>query len=161
LIIPKNLIELIKNNTIKNVSLGYDRFCLFDVDNIKNGQIGYSVDREGNSLTTEQRGSWQANWLVIGFQENCGDPFFIDIASDEFPVYTSINGGEWDLTMVADSYTNFIEILTNLKKLSKDRENPVKLETKPISIEEEQRFIDGVEAKNIKTEIWYWENLFE
>lgn len=63
--------------------------------------------------------------------------------------------------MVADSYLNFTEILMKVKQLSIGRENPVKLESNPISVEDIGKFISDVESKNMKSEIWYWENLFD
>lgn len=90
--IPENFIRLAQGNTIRNVSIGYDDIYLFEIDNIEKEQIGYSIDRDGNSLITNESGSWQCNWFVIGFHENAGDPFFIDTSSKELPVYTSMNG---------------------------------------------------------------------
>jgi len=55
----------------------------------------------------------------------------------------------------------FIDILADLQKLSKDRENPVALESNPIPAEDIEKFISGVESKNMKSEVWYWENLFD
>jgi hypothetical protein len=115
-------------------------------------QVGYSIDREGNSLITNEEGSWQANWQVIGFHENSGDPYFIDISSKDYPAYTSIHGeGAWDQTMIADSYLNFIEISTELQVMSRDRENQVALESNPIPAEDIEKFITGVESKNMKS----------
>lgn len=160
--IPKSFIELAKLNTIKNISIGYDVICLFEIKDIEKEQVGYSIDKEGNSLITNDEGSWKSNWLVIGFSENTGDPFFVDTAVKEFPVYTSMHGGDfWDQTMIADTYINFIEILSYFQKLSLGRENPVALKANPISIEEVEQLISEIEAKNIKSEVWYWENLLE
>lgn len=63
--------------------------------------------------------------------------------------------------MIADSYMNFIDILKCLQQLSRGRENPVALESNPISEEEIEQFISEVESKNMKSEVWYWENLFD
>lgn len=160
--IPENFIRLAKHNTIKNISLGYDDIYLFEIENILKEQIGYSIDNNGNSLVTDESGSWQPNWLAIGYHENTGDPFFIDTSSKKLPVYTSMHGaGSWDPTMISDTYTNFLEILDHLQQISRGRENPVLLESNPILDEEIENFISAIEAKNIKSEVWFWENLLE
>jgi hypothetical protein len=160
--IPDNFIKLAKSNTIRNISLGYDDIYLFDIDNIKKEQVGYSIDPNGNSLITGEEGSWKANWLVIGFNENVGDPYFVDTSLEGFPVYTSMHGeGIWDPTMISDSYKNFIEILNYIQKLSGGRENPVAIEANPLPNEEVDNLISKIETQNIKSEIWYWESLLE
>ncbi|WP_291560034.1 MULTISPECIES: hypothetical protein [unclassified Clostridium] len=45
--------------------------------------------------------------------------------------------------------------------MSRGREKPVALESNPISAEDIEKFISGVESKNMKSEVWYWENLFD
>ena len=160
--IPNDFIKLAKSNTIRNISLGYDDIYLFEIDNIEKEQVGYSIDTDGNSLITDEEGSWKANWLVIGFNENVGDPYFIDTSLKGFPVYTSMHGEDiWELTMIADSFENFIEILGCIQKLSVGRENPVAIEANPLSDEEVDNLISKIETNNIKSEIWYWESLLE
>lgn len=160
--IPESFIAVAKCNTIKNISLGYDEIYIFEIDNIEKGQIGYSIDEEGNKLTTEDERSWNSNWLVIGYSENTGDPFFIDISSKDFPVFTSMHGEEiWDPTLIADTYLNFIEILTRLHQLSLGRETPVEFESNPIPTEEIEEIISEIEVKNRESEVWYWENFLE
>ena len=162
MVISKSFIELAKLNTIKNISIGYDEIYLFDVENIEKEQVGYSIDRDGKSLASNGAGSWKSNWLVFGFSENTGDPFFVDTAAKNFPVYTSMHGEVlWNPTMIADTYVNFIGILKQLQKLSVGRESPVALEANPIPVEEVERLISDIESKNFKSEVWYWENLFE
>lgn len=90
--IPESFIALAKCNTIKNLSIGYDEIYLFEIDDIEKEQVGYSIDKEGNSLITNEEGSWRNNWLVIGYSENTGDPFFVNTLLKGFPVYTSMHG---------------------------------------------------------------------
>ncbi|WP_326513930.1 hypothetical protein [Clostridium intestinale] len=113
-------------------------------------------------MVLNEEGSWKANWLIIGFNENSGDSYFIDTSSNDYPVYISMHGeGAWNPTMIADSYMNFIDILTELQRLSRGRENPVALELNPIPSKDIEKFISGIESKNMKSEVWYWENLFD
>lgn len=162
MIMPEDFIKIVKSNTIRNISIGYDDIFLFDIDNIEKEQVGYSIDPNGNLLVTDEEGSWKTDWLVIGFNENTGDPFFVDTSLNDFPVYTSMHGEDiWDPTMISDSYINFIEILKCIQKLSVGRENPVAIEANPLSDEEVDNLISKIEKKNLRSEIWYWESLLE
>lgn len=151
---PDTLIKLLEANTVRNISLGYDVICLLDIDNIEKEQVGYSVDSNGKSLITNKEGSWKADWLVIGVHDNDGDPYFVDISQGEFLVFTYP-------TMISDSYTNFIEILRGIQKLSVGRENPAAIKSNTVSDEETVNLISEIEVKNAKSEIWYWESLFD
>jgi hypothetical protein len=160
--IPEDFINIAKGNPIRNISLGYEDIYLFSIENIGKEQIGYSIDSNGNSLVTASEGSWKSVWLVVGFNENTGDPYFVDISSKEFPVYTSMHGaGSWHPTLISDAFTKFIEILQYLQVLSVGRENPVAFASNPISVEESRNLISKIVSKNGDSEIWYWENLME
>lgn len=63
--------------------------------------------------------------------------------------------------MIADTYVDFGKILTHLQQLSLGRETPVAFESNPISIEEVEHLISEIEDKNIKSEVWYWENFLD
>ena len=51
--------ELLSTLAIPTVSLGYFAIHIYDVDELEDAQIGYSVDSSGTSLIDENRGSWQ------------------------------------------------------------------------------------------------------
>ena len=88
--------ELLSTLAIPTVSLGYFAIHIYDVEELEEAQIGYSVHPSGTSLIDENPGSWQTNWVVIGYEDGCGDPIFIDSEADGFPVYTAIHGtGYW------------------------------------------------------------------
>ena len=52
--------------------------------------------------------------LVIGYDEEIGgDPLFIDIANEDYPVFTAEHGmGEWDALEMYDSLEEFVEDVT-------------------------------------------------
>ena len=84
-------------------------------------------------------GDWRESWLVIGYEDECGDPIFIDAAGPEFAVYTAAHGtGDWVPDPVATSFANFVRALTLVKNLSVGRETPVERETIPISTNERE-----------------------
>jgi hypothetical protein len=70
--------ELLTELAIPTVSLGYIATRIYDVDELEEAQIGYAVNTSGTSLIDEKPGSWQKNWVVIGYQGGSGDPIFID-----------------------------------------------------------------------------------
>lgn len=54
--------------------------------------MGYATNPQGKVLTGEAEGDWRANWIVIGEDETCGDPIFIDAAQERFP---GVHGYAW------------------------------------------------------------------
>lgn len=44
--------------TTNDISLGYSELSFFNVDNLSDGQIGYSIDTNGKSLTNGNDGDW-------------------------------------------------------------------------------------------------------
>jgi hypothetical protein len=62
------------------------------VDELDQGQIGYSVDDNNNSLITGQEGDWKDEWLVIGVDGLIGDPIFVDTSSKKLQVLTAAHG---------------------------------------------------------------------
>ena len=72
-------------------------FNIFGLNDIEEGQIGYSVDQDGNSLVSVEEGAWKAEWIVIGYETLCGDPIIIDTNEAGFPVSSLMHGmGDWD-----------------------------------------------------------------
>src|SRR5215204_1529845 len=100
--------ELLSTLAIPTVSLGYFAIHIYDVDELEEAQIGYSVDPSGSSLIDENSGSWQRNWVVIGYEDGSGDPIFTDSEADGFPVYTAMHGtGAWEPSLIATGLRNF------------------------------------------------------
>lgn len=74
------------------VTIGYTIIYLFAEAELSEGQKGYSVEPNGKSLVGEKDGEWKSSWLVIGFEELCGDPIFVDLDSEHLPVFTAVHG---------------------------------------------------------------------
>lgn len=131
------------------VSLGSSTVYLFKDEEIATAQIGYSTDEEGNPLTGEDEGDWKESWLVIAYEDLCGDPIFIDTQEKGFPVYTAVHGeGSWEPVKIATSFSNFEKALSYMIELSKDRENPVNLENNPISEMEKESVLKRIRSDN-------------
>jgi hypothetical protein len=145
------------DNANLTVSLGYMALTLFRKDALPDAQMGYSLDPDGNDLTGPERGDWRANWLVIGYEDLCGDPIFIDAGSPGFPVYTAAQGiGHWRPELISSSFENLLAILDKVKALSLGRENPVLLKQNPISSVQAERVLAEIERDNAGVEMEFW-----
>ncbi|ENQ3079289.1 hypothetical protein ACEOWG_002515 [Bacillus cereus] len=83
---------------------------LFSREEFEEAQLGYSVDKEGNSLTGKNEGDWKETWYVIGYDEDLGDPIFIDIDNKKYPVMTAMHGaGDWEPEIIFSSLDEFLE----------------------------------------------------
>lgn len=83
---------------------------LFTREEFEEGQIAYSVDQEGNSLIGNNEGDWKESWYVIGYDEDLGDPIFVDIRNKNYPVMTAMHGeGDWDPEVIFSSLDEFIK----------------------------------------------------
>ena len=116
------------------VNCGVGGVRLFTESEIKEGQLGYSVHADRFSLVGDDPGSWQAEWVVIGYETSLGDPIFCDGAAERFPVFTAMHGeGEWTPAFVAPSLECFLECFRLFAKFARKRGNPVELEANPPS----------------------------
>jgi hypothetical protein len=158
MIIPKKYIKMRQNLKYNSVSLGSMEVYIFKVQELEKAQIGYSVDISGNSLTGKNSGDWAENWLVIGYESLCEDPFLIDVKNGKYSVYMAIHGeGNWEPTLIADSFEKFIKNIECIKDISTGRENPVKLENNPISEVEKKKILKKIIKNDPKTDVSFWE----
>ena len=126
-------LELRNKLLIDSVSFGHTTVTLFMANELKDAQVGYRVSDSGEPFTGEEEGDWKDSWLVIGYEDLCGDPIFVDFATPEFPVFTAAHGeGDWSPEMIASSFQGFTQALQEVKRLSEGRNNPVKLEHNPV-----------------------------
>jgi len=145
----------------RDISIGFNEINFFNVDNLDEGQIGYRVDTNGNSLVDGKEGNWQKEWLVIA-NDQLGDPIIIDTNSPNLTVLTSQHGeGDWETTVIADSLDTFKNITFILDNISKNRTNPVDIEKNPISDKELKLVLTQIEEQNPGSELWFWESFFE
>ncbi|MED1267598.1 hypothetical protein P4U03_13430 [Bacillus mycoides] len=83
---------------------------LFNSEEIEEGQIGYRITDNGESLMSNEEGSWQESWIVIGLDSYIGDPIFVDTKGIECAVYTAEHGeGIWNPMLVAESIDQVIQ----------------------------------------------------
>ena len=145
----------------KSVSIGSIELNISSPSQLDQHQEGYSRNGAGRSLVTGKKGDWKEEWTVIGWNE-LGDPIFVDLKSHELQVFSAMHGeGSWEPYRITDSLNNFGQILNKLGDLSKDRENPVRLGKKPISIEEAKDFLDFVRQYNRDSVMDFWEAIIQ
>ncbi len=147
---------------VKDVSFGYSEINFFSSGGLMEGQTGYSIDEDGNSLVTGQRGDWKSTWIVIA-NDDLGDPIFVDTANKNLPFFTAEHGEDyWKAIPVASSLDNFKIIIEGLQKLSVGRQTPVDLEKNPLSKHDLQYFLNMVRNTNRKKAVsYYWEVFLE
>jgi hypothetical protein len=145
---------------IPRISIGYSTVQLFKQGKLEEGQVGYAVDPKGKPLTGMAEGDWRTSWVVIGYEESLGDPIFVDIAQQDFPVYTAMPGiGKWSEKKIADSFHGFIKGLELISEIAVGRESPVLLDQNPISDEDIRQTITRIEQGNPTSNIEFWELL--
>ncbi|HLM62139.1 MAG TPA: hypothetical protein VK308_15145 [Pyrinomonadaceae bacterium] len=137
--------EQLKDLPFYEITIGYTTIHLFTEAELSEGQIGYSVDSKGNSFIGNKDDDWKKNWFVIGFEDLCGDPMFIDLDSKVFPVFTSIHGtGNWEQILIADSFESFIKSLKIIAELKPKEET-----------------LEKIKSLNQQADSEFWELLFE
>jgi hypothetical protein len=151
--------DLLSTLAIPTVSLGYFTIHIYDVDDLEEAQIGYSVDPSGTSLIEENAGSWQRNWVVIGYEDGSGDPIFIDSEADGFPVYSAMHGtGAWEPNLIATGLRNFATAMREIARVAEGRENPVKREANPIEPDERANVLERIRRDDTGSNTAFWES---
>lgn len=150
--------ELLGMLTIASVSLGYTTVHVHRPTELDEAQTGYSVDTNGTPLVDGEPGSWQRGWVVIGYEDSCGDPIFIDTETEDFPVYTAMHGtGKWEPHLIATSLRNFAAAMSEVREVAKERETPVQLDASPISSAERNSVLDSIRRHNPRIDLTFWE----
>lgn len=88
------LLKRIETSKQQDIELGTYEIYLFSQNELEKGQIGYRYDKHKNSLISKEHGKWKDEWIVIGCETDMGDPVFVNIDDDAYPVYTAERGTE-------------------------------------------------------------------
>jgi hypothetical protein len=152
----RHTLDSIRSDT----SFGYCTIHVYRSPELESAQIGYSIGTNGESLTGDKDGDWSSNWLVIGYDDTCGDPLFIDTSEEGYPVYTAMIGqGRWDRQCIAVSITGFAQALSAIAAVAKGREHPVALEQNPLTQSESDTVLASIRQQNPNMDVRFWENL--
>jgi hypothetical protein len=146
---------------IAQVSLGYTTVAIFSESELAEAQIGYSVTDSGETIPGEKKGDWKNSWLVIGSEDLCGDPIFVDLNVPEFPVFTAAHGeDQWTPVMIATSFVGFVKALEEIERISDGRQNPVQLQRNPLLDAERERILRRIAEFNPTASLEFWESWF-
>lgn len=88
------LLKRIETSKQQDIELGSYEIYLFSESELEKGQVGYRYDKHKNLLISEGNGKWQEGWIAIGYETDMGDPVFVNVDDDVYPVYTAERGTE-------------------------------------------------------------------
>jgi hypothetical protein len=152
----ENILEAI----LPEVSFGFETIHVCQAPQLPDLQMGYSISPTGEQLTGTGAGDWRKEWVVIGYEDCCGDPIFIDSSARGFPVYTAVHGeGSWEPTKIAVSLEAFGLALSAIANVAKGREHPVALESNPLTPSEKEATLAAIGRDNPGLELTFWELL--
>lgn len=142
----------------ETISFSCGGFELISNDEVEAEQLGYSHLDDGTILCGVNEGDWRSEWVVVGRDSLQGDPVFIDTSDSCYPVYTAAHGeGDWDPVLLSSSYTGFLKILEELKKLASARQHPMALERNPMTQKEYDDFIKCCRDAGCLDDPYLWE----
>lgn len=143
---------------IKPVSFGYTGIHIYQPEELEDAQVGYSIGLNGESLIDGAPGNWHKAWTVIGCEDLCGDPIFVDVSVEGHPVYTAMHGeGDWTPILIADSLEGFAKALEFIAAIATNRATPVELEKNPLSMPERKEALDKIQKNNPTADISFWQ----
>ncbi|GAA6204519.1 hypothetical protein [Thalassotalea sp. SU-HH00458] len=129
---------------------------------IKKAQIGYSIDKNGANIASNQPGSWQRHWLVIAKDTELGDPYYVEINNTQLPVYTAIfneTTHQWQTTLVATSLTGFVECIDLLFHFT-EQDEPKFVPDSTAIFDLEKLEIFGKQLAHISENTDFWQGFF-
>ena len=146
------------HEALDEVCFGYRCVTLVDEGALPEAQIGYAISPQGEDLTGTSPAAWRAEWLVVGTDDEVGDPIFVDTSAEDWPVFTAAHGaGEWEPERIADSFLDFLEALRIVSDLATGRSNPMALEQNPLPARQRERALREIRMRNPGSELGYWE----
>jgi hypothetical protein len=135
---------------------------LFAGDELEDAQLGFSIGPQGHELCGDEPGDWRRSWLVIGEDDEHGDPIFVDLAEPGLPVYTAIVGeGEWEPVPVARSWEGFVRVLEHLRERAKGRESFEDIAEHPLHERERREILSELAALQSAFDLRYWQDWLE
>ena len=141
-------------NDLQGFSIGSSGIRFLHEAEFDHGQRGYSVGSNGEALSGLEVGQWRQTLQVIGCDESCGDPIFVDTGSTDLPVYTAAHGtGSWDPVKVAKTIGGFRQSINIMAQLAAGRENPVKLRNNPIDQTQREEVLQEIGSLNDSVDI--------
>jgi hypothetical protein len=133
-------------------SFGVVSLLMFSNESSIKNQTGFSIDRDGNPIFGFDEGDWQEGWYVIGIDQNCFDPIFIDLNDPDLPIYkASASMGSWEENLICENYQSFLKSLKLVENLKTKYQS---CETVPD--EEVQSFMANIKNNIGDGNLYFW-----
>lgn len=146
---------------ITEVYFGGDGFRIYTPEELGQAQLGYSRHPNGTDLTGKNDGDWKGGWIVVGYDTNLGDPYFVDTTSEKLPVFTAMHGaGAWEPYTVSPALQNFLESLQHLRAHSSQEDSLVEPDDTTITDRSWIRSLEK-EMNRLNAEDEFWGAFFE
>lgn len=135
--------EKLFNREFEKVEIGISTLSFFPKDNLEKEQIGYGYD-QSNAESPKWFGK---EFVVIGKDSSLGDPIIAKVDETEIPVFTMFNDDKTSVEKVADSFEQYMGVLSMIKETDLYRRDKI------IDL------LDEIEAIVPKNSLYYWEEL--
>jgi hypothetical protein len=113
----------------REVSIGFTTIRIYSEAEFLSRQIGYSVDSKGSSLAGNGKGNWLEEWIVVGYDDSCGDPIFVNVNVQSYPgLHCRSRYGRMECCSDCRQFEAFRKSLNIVSDLAKGREYPTLLQ---------------------------------
>lgn len=135
--------EKLFNREFEKVEIGISTLNFFPKDNLEKEQIGYGYD-----LNNVQSNNWFGKEFVVIGKDSClGDPIIAKVDEAEIPVFTIFNNDKTSIEKVADSFEQYMGVLSMIKETDLYRRDKI------IDL------LDEIEEIVPQKSLYYWEDL--
>lgn len=153
--IPRVYAAWVATRASMEVEYGCAGIRLFPPEELEEAQLGFSIGPDGESLSGNTEGCWNATWLVIGMDTGVGDPIFIDASDPEPPVLTAAIGqGAWKPEVISPSLDIFSRMLDEYAAMARIRAEREELEDDDPESSAFIERIKKIDPRPIKHEFW-------
>ncbi len=157
------LLKRLKAFTHKEAYFGPQGFnVICKTAQINKAQVGYLVDKTGQSLAETENSNWQESWLVIAKDTEIGDPYFVDLTDENLAVYTAlapVETHQWQTELVASSLEGFAQCLSLIADKSQ-QVSPSYVVDNNCIFDLEELEIFGMKLVDIAQTNDFWQNFF-
>lgn len=135
--------EKLFNREFEKVEIGISTLNFFPKDNLEKEQIGYGYDQN----RAESPKWFGKEFVVIGKDSGLGDPIIAKVDETEIPVFTMFNDDKTSVEKVADSFEQYMGVLSMIKNTDLYRRDKI------------NNLLDEIEAIVPENSLYYWEEL--
>ncbi len=126
---------------IDTVDYGVGGIRLFRSDEVPQGQVGFAIASDGESLVGIGNADWRPEWVVIGYETAGGGPIFASAGDAASCLQRHARRGRLGAKLVAPSLGVLTQCVRKLKAFAWGRSNPVELSANPPTSEQQAEFL--------------------